>query len=544
MNLKELAHIVSDIKTDPKTLSKYSRDASIFDVRPKVVVRPGSSKEIESLVKFVSHSKKDDPEISITPRAAGTCMSGGSLNESIILDVANLDRIIEFGDDYAIVEPGVYYRNFEKETYKRNLLFPSYPASKDLCAFGGIISNNAGGEKSLRYGKTEKYVQEIWAVLADGKEHHFKNLTQGELDQKMKTGGFEGVVYRKMNELISSHPGLIKSGRPNVSKNSSGYNIWNVSQNGHFNLANIFVGAQGTLGIITKAKIKLVKPRYYSSLMVVFLKDLANLGEIVRHIASYNPEGFESYDDKTLKLAIKFFPKILAKMGGNAFKLAFSFLPEWGMILRGGFPKLVLIIEFTSETQGGADAQANLAAEDLRQSFGIQARISKSENESSKYWTIRRESFNLLRKNSGKMKAAPFIDDIIVRPEHLPDFLPDLGDILDQYKKYMIYTLAGHAGDGNFHIIPLINLSKPKSREIIFEVAEKVYDLVARYKGSISAEHNDGIIRTPYLSKIYSPEMMNIFKQVKDIFDPHNIFNPGKKVGGSLQYAKDHVLKV
>ena len=149
----------------------------------------------------------------------------------------------------------------------------------------------------------------------------------------------------------------------------------------------------------------------------------------------------------------------------------------------------------------------------------------------------------MLRKHVKGKKTAPFIDDVIVKPEYLPEFLPKLNAILDQYKNYMVYTIAGHPGDGNFHIIPLMDLSDDKSRQIIPELSEKVYNLVLEYHGSITAEHNDGLIRTPYLEKMYGTDIYKLFERTKQIFDPNNIFNPRKKVGTDMNYAMEHVLK-
>jgi FAD/FMN-containing dehydrogenase len=139
------------------------------------------------------------------------------------------------------------------------------------------------------------------------------------------------------------------------------------------------------------------------------------------------------------------------------------------------------------------------------------------------------------------MRTAPFIDDVVVRPEFLPEFLPKMRAILDHYK--LIYTIAGHAGNGNFHIIPLMDMKDARNHALIREVSDKVYDLVLQYEGSITAEHNDGIVRTPYLSKMFSPGIISLFEKTKDIFDPLNMFNPGKKVHGTLEYMEKHLAK-
>ncbi|MBI1888640.1 MAG: hypothetical protein HYS15_01770 [Candidatus Spechtbacteria bacterium] len=165
--------------------------------------------------------------------------------------------------------------------------------------------------------------------------------------------------------------------------------------------------------------------------------------------------------------------------------------------------------------------------------------VMRSEKDGEKYWVMRRESFNLLRGRVKNKKAAPFIDDIIVPPATLPEFLPRLYDIVKAYG--IEPTLAGHAGSGNFHLIPLTDLSREEERKKIPEVLEKVIGLILEYGGSITAEHNDGLIRSSYLLKMYGSEMYKLFERVKEIFDPQNIFNPGKKVGASLEYAMNHI---
>src|SRR3989338_1685264 len=182
--------IKGEIVADEKQLKSYSHDASIFEVKPELAVKPKDVDDIKNLVKFVAENKLSDPSLSVTARAGGSDMSGGPLNESIILDfTAHMNKVIEVGVDYAITEPGAFYRDFEKETLKKGLLMPSYPASRELCAVGGMVANNAGGEKSLRYGKTENYVEELNVVLSDGNEYVLKPLTIDELEQKKRQDG-------------------------------------------------------------------------------------------------------------------------------------------------------------------------------------------------------------------------------------------------------------------------------------------------------------------------------------------------------------------
>ncbi|MEK9157574.1 MAG: FAD-binding oxidoreductase [Patescibacteria group bacterium] len=549
---EDLKKIINgDVSVAINDLEHYSRDASIFNVKPEAIVYPKDVEDVKNLVKWVSENKSEQPGLSITARSAGTDMSGGPLNDSIILDVTtHLNHILEVGDGYAVTEPGVYYRDFEKETLVKGLLLPSYPASRELCAMGGIVSNNSGGEKSLSYGKTERYVEELNVVLSDGNEYVFRALNKEELEAKKSQSDFEGKIYREAYDLIETNYEALQKAKPDVSKNSAGYYLWNVWNPAElagagretFDLTKLFVGSQGTLGIITKIKLRLIKPKKYSKLLVMFLDNLSPLGDLVNSVMLFKPESFESYDDQTLKLAVKFLPDMLKKMKGNALSLFLKFMPEAMMILTGGMPKLVLIAEFTADTEEEVDSNSKKCQEVVNEKFKIKTHITHTEEEAEKYWTIRRESFNLLRQHVEGKHTAPFIDDIVVHVNQLPTFLPKLNELIGQYKG-LTYTIAGHAGDANFHVIPLMDFHNEDNRRAIPELSEKVYDLVVSLHGSITGEHNDGLIRTPYLEKMYGSEIVSLFKKTKDIFDPLNIFNPRKKVGGDMAYSIAHISK-
>lgn len=555
-----------DIEDSSETLDRYSHDASLFTVHPQLVLFPKDSADICALVKWSKENKSKYPDLSITPRAAGTCMSGGPLGESLILDVTrymnkiqNVEHVAEYAitplfpgarsvvvSGEATVQPGCYYRDFEKETLKKQLILPCYTASKSINAVGGMVGNNSAGELTLRYGKTEDYVASLKVVFADGYEYTVRPLTRRELYSKMNELTFEASIYKELFALLKQSSENIKKAKPNVSKNSAGYNLWNVyrpkNKEGEdlediFDFSQLIIGSQGTLGIVTEITFRLVKPEPVSKLFVVFLKDLKYLGEIVSSIVQHAPQSLESYDDKTFSLAIRFFPEMLKQKGlWEMFKFSVSFLPEFLMTITGGVPKLVLLVEFAGNSEAEIDEKCRALQKELAP-FNLQSRITRSAHEAEKYWTMRRDSFALLRSHAEGRRTAPFIDDIVVNPEHLPTFLPQLNAILSEYPD-LVYTIAGHAGNGNFHIIPLMKIDDPFGADTILALSEKVYNLVVSFNGSITAEHNDGIIRTPYLSKMFSTEIIALFESVKKTYDPQNIFNPGKKVGGTIEQLK------
>ena len=277
------------------------------------------------------------------------------------------------------------------------------------------------------------------------------------------------------------------------------------------------------------------------AMLVIFLSDLDIIPEVVHRVLNFSPESFESYDDKTWKLAVRFIPQIIGQFGlFKMIALGFAFIPDIFLALSGAVPKLVLMAEFAENTKEEARERVREAQSAL-EGLHVRSKIASSNAHTAKYWTVRRESFALLRKNLHGLHAAPFIDDIVVHPDDYPKFLPELNKLLGEYN--LLYTIAGHAGEGNFHIIPLMDLGKEENRKIILELQPRVYKLVAKYHGSITGEHNDGIIRTPYLPIMFGEEMCKLFAQVKNIFDPLNVLNPGKKVGGTIADIERSILK-
>jgi FAD/FMN-containing dehydrogenase len=276
-------------------------------------------------------------------------------------------------------------------------------------------------------------------------------------------------------------------------------------------------------------------------MIVIFLRDIAAIADVVNDVLRFKPETFESFDDKTLWFTLRFLPDFVRIIGAsNIISLGLQFLPEAWMVLRGGMPKLIVIAEFTGDSQEDVQRRA-LQALDAVHKRGITARLTRDERETHKYWAIRRSSFNVIRSHTKGKRTTPFIDDFIIRPADMPAFLPKLYDILLPYR--LTLTIAGHVGDGNFHIIPLMDLKDERTRRIIPELSRKVYDLVLNYSGSITAEHNDGIIRGPYLEQMYGHDVYELFRKVKHFFDPKGIFNPGKKIDVDWQWAMSHLRK-
>ncbi len=533
-DLQSILH--GEIETDDVALTHASRDASIFSVRPKAVVHPMNIDDVKALVKYAS----SHPDASLTVRSGGTDMGGGTLTESIVVDMAShINRIGTVRNDTINIEPGAYYKDMEKTTLLHGLIMPSYPASKHICTVGGMVNNNAGGEKTLLYGKTEQYIETLKVVLADGNEYELRPLSLGELKSAMQEKTFLGEVYTNMYELLEKNYEKIQAARPHVSKNSAGYALWNIWDKKTFDLTKLFCGSQGTLGITTSITFRLISLPKKKRMLVLFLPRLDQLADITQRILAYHPESFESYDDHTLSLALRFFPSFSKQLKTSSLSLALKFIPELLMMLRSGFPKMVLIAEFTGNDEKEVMSRTHAAQRGITQ-YEVTSKILSKQGQQDLLWAIRRESFSLLRNHVKEKQAAPFIDDFIIDVKHLASFLPRIAIILEHYN--IDYSIAGHIGNGNFHIIPLINMKYPAERNAIPTIMKQVYSLVFAYNGSSTAEHNDGLIRSHLLPQMFGQKIYSLFEQTKQIFDPKNIFNPGKKVNADWAWAQQHII--
>jgi FAD/FMN-containing dehydrogenase len=525
---------------------KYSHDASLFEIRPQLVVFPKDAADVETLVKFVATNKKAHPHLSLTARSAGTDMAGGAINDSIIVDFnKHFIEVEEVTRTHARTQPGVFYRDFEKRTLQHGSLMPSYPASRDLCTVGGMVANNSGGEKSLEYGKVKDFVNELKVVFADGVERVVKPIHKTELDKKMQQKDFEGQVYKQVYELCEKNYDAIKAAKPDVSKNSMGYTLWEVwdRETGVFDLTKLIVGSEGTLGFVTDITYRLVPHRPHSGLLVLFLKDIDDLGRLIPKVLEYKPATFESFDDATLWLSIRFMPSFLKLLGWKRFiHLLITLIPDGLQLLRG-IPKLILMVEFNGETEDEVRQKVHSLHAELakhRARYEINGfEEDPTEGKSEKFWIMRRQSFQLLRSKVKDKHTAPFIDDLVVRPQYLPLFLPKLRKIIKKYKLFA--TIAGHMGDGNFHIIPLMKLEDKTERAKLLPAMKEVDELVLKYHGSLSGEHNDGLVRGPWLEQQFGKEILGLFREVKHIMDPQNIFNPHKKSDATWDYSFSHI---
>lgn len=496
-------------------LAIHSQDSSIFKRLPSGVMYPRTVEDVKTIVKLAAIHGAN-----LSVRAGGTCMSGGSLTNGYILNLTkHLTKIsVNSYNKSAEIEMGAFYRDLEKETLKHNLIFPAYTSSKDICGIGGMLGNNASGEKSIRHGSTIDNVHAVDVVLYDGEVYAFEETSDEEFRKICNQSSVLGRVCAALLEVYENYEKSYTAAVGEVKKAASGYRlekIYNPKTNS-WNLAKLFIGAQATTGIVVKARLKLVDISLYKRSVVVPVHDLSQLPSILKIIMNHRPESVETFDKNTFIQAKKFLPD-------DFLAVEQFFTPT---------VDLIVFAEFAENNQIDTDTEAHMATEELKiltdhVFYCTDAKLMNS------IWNIRRNSFRVMRDavyDSPYKRAVPCIEDIIVPIGRFDIFIPELMAIL---KKYSIeYGFHGHIGDGALRIIPIIDFkNSPEALEVIGDLMRDVFELIKRLKGNTSADHGDGLIRTPFLKLFYGDVLyQEVILRIKELFDPHQIFNNDKKV--------------
>ncbi len=525
--------------SDEVSLHKYSTDESIFAIAPQLILVPKDERDVRLATEVTGCLVKRFPSISLTPRAAGSGLSGGSLTDSIVLDTMHLNTIepvqVSKSGITITCEPGAMWHDVEKALAKYDAYLPSFPASKDLCTIGGSVANNAAGPDSLRYGHTADWVESLEIILHDGKNYLIKPLTYKEFTKQSKQKNELGRITREIWELISKNQKVIQENTPTTTKNSAGYALWSVLNtsvtkfkkgDGTFDLTRLIAGSQGTVGIITKITMRALPIPSQTTLISVPVFALEDAPHVVETALKYNPINLELFDAASYELALQnpdFFKNYLS--GLAYYRTMFAMYSTYHVRYKGRLPELSLLITLDKETLKDNSLPAILVALSTKNS---RARVVRDRYEAEALWQVRRASYSLCKLQSPKLRPAAFLEDMVVPPEHLATFFIGIKKLLREFRVQA--TVHGHGGNGHFHFYPLIDFTNPTTPLLVEKMAERFFKLAVKYDGNICGEHNDGIIRTPHLNKIFSTKMIKLFEINENIFDPDDIFNPGKKV--------------
>lgn len=528
------------VSTDKHVLEKYSTDESIFSVRPQVVIQPKNKTDVEIAVKVVARETKRFASLSLTPRAAGTGLGGGSLTDSIVIDMcAHLHHIGEVSvkkDKITITcEPGAMWRDVEKRLKRYDAYLPPFPSSKDICSIGGSIANNAAGSDSLRYGHCADWVESLDVVLCDGNTYTLKPLNWKEYKSIAKQKHEYARILQDILSLVEKNEKEILKNKPKTKKNSAGYALWHAFPDGVdsfkkgkgvFDPTRLVTGGQGTIGIVTSVTMRALPIEHDTTLLVIPVFDLQDTARVITKALEYNPINVELFDALTFDLALKnpdFFKKYLS--GLSYYRTMLNMYTTYHVRYGRKTPEFTVLITLDKAT---TDKYQRYEIVSAISTGKTRARVVTSRVEAEMLWQIRRASYTLSKLQDSSKRPAAFLEDMTVPPENLSKFFVEIKKLFKEFN--VTSAVHGHGGDGHFHFYPLLDFTQKTTPLLVEKMAERFFNTAIKYKGNICGEHNDGIIRTPHLNKMFSKNMLELFVQTENIFDPDDIFNPGKKV--------------
>lgn len=516
-------HVVGEVLTSSDLRRYFSTDGSVLSVTPSLVLYPQNENDVRKTARFTWQLAERGRVIPITARGLGTDQGGAALGSGIMMVFpAHMNHIAELDGKSGVVQvqPGVNYGKLQQALHTHGRFLPPYPASFEYSTIGGAIANDAGGEKSVKYGKTRKYVRGLRVVLANGEVIQTGRINKREVNKKLGLSTFEGEIYRALDKLYEEHKDLIGKDPLRVTKNSAGYNIWDVKhKDGSFDLTPLIVGSQGTLGIVTQADLNTEAYSEQTTLLAAFFDDIQVAEQVALELRgmSDGPSAIEVVDQNLLEF--------ISKQNPNQLKNS----------IQPPFHKLAMLIEF-DDSNDRQQKRLTKKAQKILEKYEITYQLERDPEQKEQLWKIRRSAAALITHNEGNLRALPIIEDGVVPPEKFQEYLQGIYALFDKYN--LKAAVWGHAGDANLHMQPFLDLSEVGDRQKTFRLIDEYYKLVISLGGSTSGEHGDGRLRAPYLADLYGPEVYQLFERIKLIFDPHGTLNPGVKVGVKLDDIK------
>lgn len=516
-------HLTGEVMTGADARRYFSTDGSIFAITPAVVVYPQNENDIRKTTRFTWQLAERGRIIPVTARGAGTDQGGAALGNGIMMVFpAHMNRIVEYDTKTGVVviEPGINYGRLQQTLNTHGRFLPPFPASYEYSTVGGAIGNNAAGEKSVKYGTTLDFVRSLRVVLANGEVIETYRLNKKELSKKLGLSTFEGEVYRAMDTLLEDNKAVIEGLALGVTKNVAGYDLLDIKRkDGTFDLTPLFVGSQGTLGIVSEATMETEVYNPETTLFVAKFQSLEDAQAVVLALKDKNsmPSAIEMVDGKMLEM--------VANINPNQLK----------GIIEPPFPAVTLLVE----ADDPSDRDHKKTVKHIRKVFEqhkvgiVEERDPKIQE---KLWKIRHASATVVAHAAGTKKAVPIIEDGIVPLARFNEYVKGVYEIFS--RNNVEVALWGHAGDANLHMQPFLDLSHVGDRQIAFRLMDEYYKLVLSLGGSTSGEHNDGRLRAPYLEQVYGKEIYDVLVKVKQIFDPYGTLNPGVKIGVRLEDIK------
>lgn len=483
---------------DTETLERYSTSACWYKIRPVAVVHPQHSEDVQQVVRFCREN-----DIALIPRGAGTGLAGQAIGLGIILDFTpHMNKLLDVNENTATIQPGIILAQLNDLLKPGGKFFPVDPASGSLCTVGGMIATNAAGSHGVKYGATKDHIESLKVVLSSGE------LVTIDSRGGKSSNRIYHEIYSKLQNVLFEKRAEILQGFPKVRKNSSGYNLYDAIQSERLDARKLIVGSEGTLAVVVEATLKLASPLKHILGAVAYFADYESTVEATVKALEINPAAIELLDHTYIKFGKGLNPLADASLQYNA--------------------KSMLYFEFeTDESQEEGKLYRQLEAA-LSSSKPIAVLPLKTQDERQQLWDLRQTVSRQINYDKLFGKTS-FIEDITVPVINLPAYMKGLKEILTKHG--IEFSAYGHAGSGNIHCATFIDLNNLEHYRKIDLVATEINDLAISLGGTLSGEHGDGYVRTPFLERLYGAEIYELFREVKQTFDPENIFNPGKIIG-------------
>lgn len=500
-------------------LMAYATDASVYQEHPLGVALPKNKNDISLLIKF-----SQQHNIPLIPRTAGTSLAGQVVGQGLVVDVSRyMNKILEVNvaEKWVRVEPGIERDVLNELLLPHQLFFGPETSTSNRAMIGGMIGNNSCGLHSMVWGATRDNLLSVNVVLTNGEETVFAEMEEEEYARKRAQTTFEGHIYQSIHKLLSNENNrqAIHDGYPAkaVRRRNTGYALDALADTvpyggtGKFNLSRLIAGSEGTLAFITEAKVKLLDlPPQVNGLVCIHCNSLRE-SLLVNLIAVRHPvTASELVDDVIMN-----FTKEHPEHQQNRFFIE-------------GDPAAVLMVEFMCNSEAYLISQTNSFIHEVKGAGLGYAYPLLRGPEINKAWNLRKAGLGLLRNIKGDAQPVNLIEDCAVAPEVLPDYIADVQEMLANLNLRASYY--AHAGAGELHVEPIINLKSDEGRIVFRTVLAKTAEIVKKYKGSLSGEHGDGRLRGEFIGFMLGEKCYDLCKQVKGIWDPAKLMNPGKIV--------------
>jgi len=498
-----------DILCDDVFLQMYACDASIYEIRPLGVVRPRGVADVVATVQYAA-----EHNLPVHARGAGTGLAGESLGAGLVIDFSHyMRRIISIADDQARVQPGVIHATLNRQLLRVNRQFGPDPSTRSVTTMGSVLSLDGSGSHWMRYGSARSHIISMQVVLADGE---VMEISRHQVHDPHEATAHprRAELTQKVSKLITRSTAVLKNHQPKTAVNRSGYHLYDVLEDGKLDLAKMLVGSEGTLALITEATVHTDPVAAHRGMALLFFDRLDWAARAAVEIPAMNAAACDLMDRRLLTIARETDPRYEKIIPASA--------------------EAMLLVELQDDNENDLRARMHQLVNRIqrRRRLAFDSRVTLEDAERNLYWRIARRVVPTLYQLKGSTRPIPFVEDIAIPPQILPAFLVRVQNVLKSHK--LTASLFAHAGHGQLHLRPFIDLSNPRDVARMHDFAIDLYNEVIQAGGTISGEHGDGLSRTWYAEQQHGP-LYGVFRRLKEIFDPAGILNPGKVIDSNPQ---------